>query len=538
MSQSGDSLGELKVKVGVDVDVDGAKRQYQQIGADAVAANARAAQRTESLWGQASAVTAQQQMAQVDATTMAQVQGAEAAAQAHEEAARRVSERWGRAFENVRNVIAGMATAAVAGVAAFTSNFVDNAIAIDRQSRSLGMSTDEVQRWRFVAQQAGLEGNDLGEAIGQLSQRALDASRNAGQNRDTFERLGIAYADASGNVLPASDIMKNAADALARLGPGTEQTATAISIFGEKGRLLLPVLAQGRDGINRMSDEFDRLGGGVSRDTIDSTKRLQESMSRLGLRVMALIEPIAGRLVGGLEKLADKAGPLIDGFRRFTENSSALRAAMIGLGAAATVAGGAMFVAFLPEIAIFAAVAVAVAGVGLAVDDLITTFEGGDSVIRRTVDGIFGDGVTAAIVANIELIIDTVERMWDAIPGPIKDALTNGFVRSIPIVGQVAAAGDAAGTALGAVRYLRGDGAASPTARTTSTVAASPAQVSAAAAATGGAASTVNATNRVQIQVNGLVDPVAFARSVEATVQQAIENANQATLEGVTRGAQ
>lgn len=538
MSQSGDSLGELKVKVSVDVDVDGSKRQHQQIAADAVAANARAAQQTESMWAQAGAVSAQHQAAQIDATTMAQVQAADEAAQAHEEAARRVSERWGRAFENVRNVIAGMATAAVAGVAAFTSNFVDNALAIDRQARSLGMSTDEVQRWRFVAQQAGLEGNDLGEAIGQLSQRSLDAAQNAGQNRDTFERLGIAYADASGNVLPASEIMKNAADALARLGPGTEQTATAIQIFGEKGRLLLPVLAQGRDGINRMSDEFDRLGGGIDRETIESTKRLQESMSRLGLRVMALIEPIAGRLVGGLEKLADKAGPLIDGFRRFTENSSALRAAMISLGAAAVVAGGAMFIAFLPEIALFASIAIAVAGVGLAVDDLITTFEGGDSVIRRVIDGIFGPGVTAAIVANIQSITDAITTMWDSIPGPLKDALSNGFVRSIPIVGQIAAAGDLTGEAIGAVRRARGEGTATAPARRASTVAASPSQVSAASAATGGAASTVNATNRVQIQVNGLVDPVAFARSVEATVQQAIENANQATLEGVTRGAQ
>jgi hypothetical protein len=51
------------------------------------------------------------------------------------------------------------------------------------------------------------------------------------------------------------------------------------------------------------------------------------------------------------------------------------------------------------------------AGLVLLADELITTFQGGDSYLRAFIDDMFGDGATARIVGNIRTIIGETSKL-------------------------------------------------------------------------------------------------------------------------------
>lgn len=55
--------------------------------------------------------------------------------------------------------------------------------------------------------------------------------------------------------------------------------------------------------------------------------------------------------------------------------------------------------------------------IALAIDDLVATFQGGDSVTRRFFDGLFGDGTTEAFVDGLT---SAFESLWDTITVLIK----------------------------------------------------------------------------------------------------------------------
>lgn len=555
---SGDAVGELKIKVYVDLDVDGARKQHEQI-----------AQEATSEWDRATQAHAQ---AQVDA---------------QQEAAEHSADAWKGRFNDAAKAIGAALLGAAAAGAAFVTSMVQQGNQIDRQARSLGMSTDEVQRWRYVAEQAGLEGNDLGEAIGGLAQRANDAAQHGGDAAKRFRDMGISLTDASGAVRPANELMLDAADALRRMGPGTEQTATAMQLFGDKGRLLLPVLSQGRAGISAMTSEFDQLGGGLDAETIESMAGLTREINRAKVSLMGALAPAVRNIVDWMRRFAEKMTPAINHLKDIFRNSHLARAALITLGGIAAGVAAAMLVAYAPIAAVIFGIVVSAMALGLAADELITTFEGGDSVIRRFVDGLFGIGTTARIVASMKQDFDRIMASIDAIVTevqllgaigsqemtalwnaakplhPLFEAIKSAveFIgkaieKTLPSMARAAAMLSPLGGLLGigsalssvdvetSRRATEGARAANAGLRggipnpiipllRPATVTASPTANAAASNAAGGATTrNVNANSNVRVNITGLVDP-QLADRLLPIVQQAIDQSNANAAEAL-----
>ncbi len=490
------------------------------------------------------------------------------AQQAQAQAADASAARWESALGGLRNVVVGIATAASGAIAGLAASVFNSALSIDRQARSLGVSTDEIQRMRYAAEQAGLEGNELGEAMGGLVSRVQAAADGGGDAARRFEEMGLAITDANGETLSADQLFRNAADALAAMGPGTEQTAAAIALFGEKGRLLLPVLSQGSAGLNRMGAEFDELGGGLDADTIASMQRTRAEFERFKLSVMAEVMPAVRSFIGVVESFARRARPTIVAIREWFSDSHNLRTATIALtgvvtalGVASAEAAVASVIAWAPVIGTIALVAAGIAGLALGVDDLVTTLEGGDSVTRRFLNGLLGteraqsfiDGINQRLdnlVASFELLVASARLMGEAFReagnaaydalGPLQPLLDNlsiavdwlltRLTESLPqLVGSLAqvfggplgqvvvqASGNSADTSRQATRLI--NSATSGLANSRSAYASSPASIAASSLAVvrdsaPAVSKTVNSTSRVDVRVNGVVDESFFERT-------------------------
>jgi hypothetical protein len=592
---SGDSLGELKVDVSVDIDVAAAKAAQQQIAGDAVATQTAAANQVESIWqkalrakaaasesrqvqagaslaasghniegmsgdnllAQAAHVAAQQKAAadtkkaNEDAAKKsadAWERAAAEAAKAQADAAKKTKEEWLGAARSVQTAIVGAFAVAGAAVVAFGQHMLESGLAIDRQARSLGMSTDAVQRWGYTAEQAGVESQAVGEALGGFAQRASQAAEAGGDAARNFTDLGVTLTDQNDQLTPLNDMLLQAADGLMRMGPGADQTAAAMQLFGEKGRLLLPVLARGRAGVEELGAEFGALGGGLDEGTIQQMVELDRELNRVKVALLGAVMPSVREMIDGAKRLADRIRPLVAGFQEFSAKSHVVRAALIALGATAAGVGIAMAVAFGPVVITFAAIVAGALLAGLAIDDLWTTLEGGDSVLKQTLEGLLGVGGAATAIEGLRAVfmglgaavervlillglVDPAEQAANA-TAAAQRAITNAQVMlETPEQRQarVASGASAGSNALAAAQYSTtqaGSGAR---------LAATPGalfRVDPGAAANG----TVGINNRTQVQINGLVDPTVLANIVKSHVNDALDSANAKALEGVTKG--
>jgi len=126
----------------------------------------------------------------------------------------------------------------------------------------------------------------------------------------------------------------------------------------------------------------------------NSSKALQAQLKTLGVRAARTVLP-------QLEKLLRWAKDGITWFTKVSQETHILEAAMYTLAAVAGILAAEFYAAFILP-------AAAIAALILLVDDLVVTFEGGDSVIRDFVDGLFGIGTTEEAVRVVKDLITAI----------------------------------------------------------------------------------------------------------------------------------
>jgi hypothetical protein len=215
----------------------------------------------------------------------------------------------------------------------------------------------------------------------QLLQRQRQAATGSQEQARAFSDLGIETRDAEGNLRTLDQILPDLADSIQGAREG-ERAGIAMRFFGEQGRRLVPMLAQGRAGIEAMRRELEELGGGASEEMIQQAVQMQDDLSRLRLSWVSLRSTLAVRILPTLDRLVKWGTSASVWLGGVVRHSKILEAALIGLGAVAV--GVAIYTAptWLP-------VALAIMGVVAAVlilDSVLVGLDGGKSFIRDMLD--------------------------------------------------------------------------------------------------------------------------------------------------------
>jgi hypothetical protein len=174
---------------------------------------------------------------------------------------------------------------------------------------------------------------------------------------------------------------------------------------------------------------------GVAKAGLDPTEaweaRIQNLRDTIGLKLL----PIA-------ERMAEVAIKVIDFFEDLAKNTQVVEVAFAVLAPVAAAAAWSLTAPFLPAIALFAAIV-------LIVEDLITMFQGGDSVIGRFIDSMGGAGTAAAIV-------ETLKDAWNEVVGIFRDnwpMIKDGFATLTTAVGGAVEMLKSFGQWLGSVAF-------------------------------------------------------------------------------------
>lgn len=153
---------------------------------------------------------------------------------------------------------------------------------IDKMAKVTGLTTTEVQKLRYAAEQEHASMQALEKGIMNLNVRLGYAGDEMASYTRYFEALGIAYRREDGTLRSAYDVFGDLADVMHRGNLTTEETAAAMQLLGARAaKELIPMLKKGKEWFQKMGDEVDRLGGILDADTIRLIKETDDELTAL-----------------------------------------------------------------------------------------------------------------------------------------------------------------------------------------------------------------------------------------------------------------
>lgn len=298
----------------------------------------------------------------------------------------------------------------VSGVKEFITGLEEQAAQISDTSARLGLNTQELQRWQLAAKFAGAESTHVAAGFKVLQKNAADAVAGASAPAEAFSRLGVSLKDVNGSLKPSPQLMRDTLVALSALEDESERNALAMKTLGEAGLALGPLVADGAAGLDQLLGKLDELGGGLGDDALQVLGETGDRLDELDATVLAFKSRLSVTLVPALNTGIETFTKLLSWISRVTKESNVFQAAALVLGVVVGKVAIGMYAKFIPIIALIAAVV-------LIVDDLITLFKGGDSVIGRAIDKLFGAGTAAKVVEDVKAAWDRFFGGLEAFPG-------------------------------------------------------------------------------------------------------------------------
>ena len=232
----------------------------------------------------------------------------------------------------------GVAVSAV-GFGAMIRSSLDSADALDEMSQRVGISVEALSTLRPAAELSGVSAESFEAGLRRLATSMFEASTGSDEAARRFTALGIAVRNQDGSLRATDQVLLDLADRFKAMPDGAEKSALAVQIFGRSGAELIPLLNQGRDGVEALTNEMAALGLQISGETAAQAETFNDSLAKIRLattsianRVIEAFLPAMNDMAAGMVESAKQGGTLravLDGVVRVLK-TLALGAATVG----------------------------------------------------------------------------------------------------------------------------------------------------------------------------------------------------------------
>lgn len=189
--------------------------------------------------------------------------------------------------------IAAMATITFAALLKFTSM----ADRIGKVADKLGLSTDQLQAWRFAAEQSGLEAEAFDNALRFMNKGLGEAKTGTGLAFEALKQLRIGLNNADRSAKSNAQLFSEMADKISRVADPMEKAALASKLWGRSGTDLLNMLKGGAEGLDEFRKELIREGGMIPEDVIRNSEKLTDSINRIKKTIVGLLSTAFAPLI-------------------------------------------------------------------------------------------------------------------------------------------------------------------------------------------------------------------------------------------------
>ncbi len=205
-----------------------------------------------------------------------------------------------------------MGAAILAAGALSVKAFAEMGDEVQKMALRTGFSTEALSELRHAAQLSGTSLQGLEKASRTLSGAILDAGFGLETYVRAFDKIGLSYEKLK--PLSPEDQFIAVMQALAGLSDESERAALAADLFGRAGTQLLPMLANGAEGLAEMRQEAHDLGIVFDLEAANKAAAFQDAMTKLKGSVSGVMITIGSFLVDSLKPLIDTVTTAIKKF--------------------------------------------------------------------------------------------------------------------------------------------------------------------------------------------------------------------------------
>ena len=309
----------------------------------------------------------------------------------------------------------GAAGGAVVGALGLAiKSFAQTGDEIQKMSFRTAIGTEVLSEYKFALEQSGSSIDGFEKAIKRMSSFVLDGRDGLTTTTDALDRLGISVLDLEG--LGVEDAFVLLSEALSNVDDDITQAALAQDVFGRAGTALLPLLAQGADGIEALREEARELGIVFTQDMANGAADLVDAQNTLNKSVLGLQIAFAQHLAPALSATLETMGKVVSAITGFAKDNPVLTTTIGALAA------------------VFGLLAIGVAAVGLALPLAAIAFTSlGIGVSGATLAFVGFNLATGGILLAIGLVVAGLVALvmnWDAVVRAVKigaNALITAF---------------------------------------------------------------------------------------------------------------
>lgn len=158
-------------------------------------------------------------------------------------------------------------------------SFIEAADNIDKMSKRLKIGTEDLQLFKYAAEQSGSNIDEVTDAIKTFQQTLGAAQLGDSGSINKLKATGINPEDFIGK--NGSEQFKMLADSIASVQDPAERTRVAIELFGESGYKLLPMLEGGSKGLDEFRKQGQEAGAIMGGDMITAGVTLKKVIGDL-----------------------------------------------------------------------------------------------------------------------------------------------------------------------------------------------------------------------------------------------------------------
>lgn len=233
-------------------------------------------------------------------------------------------EKLGNRVGTITKVLGAAAIAAVGSqvfstMSGLVKQGLDYASALGEQAQQLGVTTKELQEYRYAASQAGVEQDAMDKSLAKLTVTIGKAAAGAKGPAAAFEALGVSLKNADGTLLTAGQAFPKIAEGLSKIPDPAARAKLEVELFGKAGQQLDTMLAGGAAEINNLRNAAHQLGIVLSDKQIQNADETADKLAAIQQVLSAKIAGTVADNTSSILALADAFMALIDKAGRAVE---------------------------------------------------------------------------------------------------------------------------------------------------------------------------------------------------------------------------
>ncbi|WP_428052726.1 phage tail tape measure protein [Candidatus Avelusimicrobium faecicola] len=337
-------------------------------------------------------------------------------------------QKFGKSMQKVGASFAAVGGAITAALGVAVKSLANAADVADDTAKRTGLTVEAVQELGYVAKMTGSNLATVEVALRTIMQKGLtDSGTESAAFTSALETLGLSLAELRAmNPQAQFDALSQA---IAGVADPSQRAGLAMTVFGRAGTALLPMLAEGADGIAKLKDEAHKYGYVMSQEVAEAGSNFNDNLDRLKGSLGGLAQQVVAGLLPTLNSLVKCAADVVAGIKEWINNNpnlvSTLAHVVASVGAVLTVFGALVaacgsWIALAP--AVGAAWTIATGPIGITimaiagvVAGIVALWKNWDKVCHYMVQA--WDTLTIVICKGVELWLSSWETALGWIPG-------------------------------------------------------------------------------------------------------------------------